>query len=218
MKPHPHLDLLLSRAYDGALAPEHLADLRKSALAEDIIREQHIRSVPPAMIGRLLGFDLPKVTSALLFPYPSVEGGFMPVIRVKLFPPQEDGEGHGFKYAQPKGSSPRVYFVRRCLREVLEGAGRLLLVEGEKKSLSLAQLGHATIGIAGVEGWHTKGDRRLLADFAPIRLRDRVVEIVPDGDYQSNENVRRAVQRLGAALAERGARARVVLLPHELPQ
>jgi hypothetical protein len=215
---NPHLEHLLSRVYDGGLAPSHRADLEKSALADAIIGEQHIRSVPPVMIGRLLGFDLPRVTSALLFPYSSVAGGFMPVVRLKLFPPQVDGEGHGFKYAQPKGSSPRVYFIRRCLRAVLEGDGRLLIVEGEKKALALAQLGHATIGIAGVEGWHVKGDRRLLADFGPIRLRDRLVELVPDGDYQTNPNVKRAVQRLGAALAERGARARVVLLPHELPQ
>lgn len=213
-----HLEMLLSRIYDGSLSPEHLADLRKSALSTEIIGEQHIRSVPPGMIGRLLGFDLPKITSALLFPYPSVDGGFMPVIRLKLFPPQVDAEGHGFKYAQPKGSRPRVYFVRRCLRDVLEGDGRLLIVEGEKKALALAQLGHACIGIAGVEAWHTKGDRRLLPDFGPIQLHDRLVEIVPDGDYRLNENVRRAIHLLGVALAERGARARVVLLPHELPQ
>jgi hypothetical protein len=215
---NPHFGLLIGKAYDGALAPDHLVDLRKSGLGDDTIREQHIRSVPPGMIGRLLGFDLPRVTSALLFPYPSVDGGFMDAIRLKLFPPQVDSEGHSFKYAQPKGSSPRVYFVRRCLRAVVGRADRLLIVEGEKKALALAQLGHAVIGIAGVEAWHVKGDRRLLADFGPIRLRDRLVEIVPDGDYQSNDNVKRAVQRLGAALAEHGARARVVLLPHELPQ
>ena len=213
-----HLEFLVGRVFDGTLAPEHLADLRKSGLTDETIAAQHIRSVPLAMIGRLLGFDVSTVTSALLLPYASVNGGFMPVVRMKLFPPQTDAEGHSFKYAQPKGSSPRVYFVRRCLHEVLHGDGRLLIIEGEKKACCFAQLGHAVIGIAGVEAWHVKGDRRLLADFDHIRLRDRLVEIVPDGDYQSNDKVRRAVQRLGAALAECGSRARVVLLPHELPQ
>jgi hypothetical protein len=66
-----------------------------------------------------------------------------------------------------------------------------------------------------VEGWHTRGDRRLLPDFGTIRLRDRLVEVVPDGDYQTNEYVKRAVDRLGTALADRGARVRVVLLPQE---
>jgi hypothetical protein len=96
---NPHLEHLLSRVFDGALAPEHLADLRKSSLGDEIIAEQHIRSVPPGMIARLLGYDLPKVTSALLFPYPSPDGGFMDTVRVKLFAPQIDSEGHGFKRA-----------------------------------------------------------------------------------------------------------------------
>lgn len=215
---NPHLALLLSRVYDGAFAPGHLEDLRKSALGDDIIREQHIRSVPPAMFRPLLGYDLPHVVSMLLFPYPGPEGGFMDAVRVKLFPPQRDAKGHAFKYAQPRGSRPRVYFVRRCLRKVLEGDERLLLVEGEKKALALAELGYACVGLAGVEGWHTKGDRRLLTDFDGIQLRNRLVEIVPDGDYQSNADVKRAVQRLGTVLADRGARVRVVLLPQASPQ
>ena len=142
----------------------------------------------------------------------------MDAVRVKLFPPQRGVKGHAFKYAQPRGSRPRVYFVRRCLRKVVEGDDRLLLVEGEKKALALAELGYACIGLAGVEGWHTKGDRRLLPDFDAIPLHHRVVEVVPDGDYRSNPHVARAVQRLGTALADRGARARVVLLPHASPQ
>ena len=42
---------------------------------------------------------------------------------------------------------------------------------------------------------------------------DRIVEVVPDGDYQDNPNVRRAITRLGEALAARGARPRAVILP-----
>jgi hypothetical protein len=212
------LEHLMSRIYDGALSLEHLRDLRKSALSDAMIREQHVRSVPPWAIGRLLGYDPPKVVSAMLLPYVSADGGFMDMVRLKLFPSQVDRDGHGFKYAQPKGSQPRLYFVRRCLRQVLRTDDRLLICEGEKKSMALAQLGYAVVGIAGVEAWHTKGDRRLLADFGLIPLRDRLAEIVPDGDYGANENVRRAIQRLGTALADRGARPRVVLLPQEQPQ
>src|SRR5262249_20104734 len=56
------LDLLLSDHY-GALAPEHRADLERSGLTSPTIAAQKIRSVPPAMIPRLLGFD-PKAVSA----------------------------------------------------------------------------------------------------------------------------------------------------------
>ncbi len=213
-----HLAHLLSRVYDGAHAPEHLADLRKSALTDETIATQFIRSVPPGMIPRLLGFDRPGIRSALLFPFRSPRGGFMDHVRVKIFPTLTDADGHSIKYLQPKGAPARLYFVAACLGEVLEGEGPLWLVEGEKKALSVAQRGLPAVGFSGVEGWHLKGDRRLLADFDAIRLRGRIVELLPDGDYHTNANVKRAVQRLGAALTMRGARPRVVLLPSELPR
>jgi hypothetical protein len=160
----------------------------------------------------------PTVQSAMLLPYRAPAGGFMDHVRVKIFPPLTDADGHAVKYLQPKGSAPRLYFVARCLRQVLEDDAPLWIVEGEKKSLAVAQLGLPAIGIAGVEGWHRRGDDRLLPDFDAIRLRDRTVEVVPDGDYQTNPDVKRAIQRFGYALDERGARPRVVLLPSWLHQ
>jgi hypothetical protein len=212
---NPHLAQLLSRAYDGALAPEHLADLRKSGLTDETIAAQFIRSVPPAMLPRLLGFDLPAVRSAMLLPFRSPAGGFMDHVRLKIFPGLTDAGGHAIKYLQPKGSAPRLYFVVSCLREAIEGNTPLWLVEGEKKALNVAQRGLPTVGFCGVEGWHAKGERRLIEDFNAIRLCGRIVEVLPDGDYKTNPNVARAIQRFGAALTTRGAQPRVVLLPSE---
>lgn len=232
---NPHFGFLLSTVYDGTLAPAHLHDLEKSGLGKDIISEQFIRSVPPTLIPKLLGFDIPAVQSAMLLPFRSSAGGFTPHIRMKIFPTIVKVEREGgarwiaeanlvpsdvkqetAKYLQPKGSMPRLYFIARCLREVIEGASPLWLVEGEKKALAVAQMGLPAIGFCGVEGWHVKGSRALIRDFESINLRDRIIEVLPDGDYQTNENVKRAVRRLGAALAERGARPRAVLLPNEL--
>jgi len=212
------LEHLLSRAFDGALAAEHAADLRKSGLTDATIAAQFIRSVPPSMIARLLGFDLPGIRSALLFPFRSPAGGFMDHVRVKIFPTLTDADGHSVKYLQRKGSSPRLYFVAACLPEVLEGDAPLWIIEGEKKALAVAQLELPAVGFCGVEGWHVRGERRLLADFDAIRLRGRIIELLPDADYRTNPNVKRAVQRLGAELVARGARPRVVLLPSELPR
>jgi hypothetical protein len=231
---NPYFEHLLSHVYDGALAPEHLADLDKSRLGQDIVAEQVIRSVPPDVIPRLI-FDRPGIRSALLFPFRSPAGGFMPHIRMKVFPTLVKVERNGrtrwiaeadrtssdikhetLKYLQPKDTPPRLYFVSRCLREVCEGTEPLWFCEGEKKALHIAQMGLPAVGFCGVELWHTKGSRDLLPDFDAIRLRDRVVEVVVDGDYQTNDHVKRAVRRLGDALAERGARPRVVLLPNEL--
>jgi hypothetical protein len=86
-------------------------------------------------------------------------------------------------------------------------------VKSEKKCLSVAQTGRPAIGIAGVEGWHERGTRTLLAEFEYVRLAGRTVDIVPDSDYRSNERVATAVQRFAAALERRGAKARIVLVP-----
>lgn len=234
---NPHLEFLLSTVYDGALAPAHREDLEKSGLGKDIIQAQFIRSVPPHLIARLLGFDIPAITSALLFPFRAPAGGFMNHIRVKVFPTlvkvtrdgmtrwiaaedraPEDAKHETVKYLQPRGSPPRLYFISTCLREVLDGDAPLWMVEGEKKALAVAQRGLPTVGFCGVEGWHATGERRLIEDFTAIRLRGRIVEVLPDGDYKTNTNVQRAIQRLGAALTAQGARPRVVLLPSDAPR
>jgi hypothetical protein len=211
-----HLGHLLSSVFDGLLAPEHRADLAKSGLTDATIAAQLIRTVPPSMSGRLLGFDLPAIRSALLFPFRSPAGGFTDLARVKVFPPLSDRDGHQVKYLQPRGSGPRVYFVGATLERVCTGDEPLWIVEGEKKALAVSQLGLPAIGICGVEGWHAGSSLELLPDFDSIRLAGRLVEVVPDGDYQYNANVTRAVRRFGNALAQRGARPRAVLLPREL--
>jgi hypothetical protein len=91
--------------------------------------------------------------------------------------------------------------------------GPLYIIEGEKKALLMAQLGFPAIGIAGVEGWHARGSRTLLPDFDVIPLKGRLIELLPDGDYQQNLNVRRAVKRFADTLCQAGARPRLMRLP-----
>jgi hypothetical protein len=80
------LALLLSDLYDGALAPPHRADLEKSGLTDATIQRQKIRSIPPDLIDRLLGFPTPQVISAYLIPFPDPRGGWMDHVRLKVFP------------------------------------------------------------------------------------------------------------------------------------
>jgi hypothetical protein len=214
---NPALELLLSRVYDGALAPEHRADLEKSGLTPETIQSHFIRSVPPAMIRPLLGFEVPPaVQSALLFPFRSPAGGFMDHTRVKIFPALTDAAGHATKYLGPKGAAPRLFLPIPTMAAVLNGDGPVWLVEGVKKSLAVAQLGLAAVGFEGIEGWHVRGSRELLTDFTVIPLRDRTIELLPDGDWQHNLNVERGVMRFATALRLRGARPRLVVLPDRL--
>ena len=212
---NPHLELLLSPVYSGTLHPLHLADLRKSTLTDATIQAQGIRSVPPSMIQHLLGFNPSSVTSALLFPFPDPAGGWLDHVRMKIFPPQmakKKGEST-VKYLQPKASGVRLYFPRATMKAVCAPDGPLYLVEGEKKALAVAQGGLPAVGICGVEGWHTKGADTLLSDFDVIPLEGRRVRVIPDGDVETNEMVRYAVERLGNTLAARGALPELVHLP-----
>jgi len=208
--------MLLSTIYQGSLCEEHRRDLEKSGIKEATIHLHRIMSVPPMEIHHLLGFDTPQVESAMLIPFPHPGGGFMDHVRVKVFPPFKDRKGGSIKYLQPKGSGVRLYFPIMVQEEVCRGAAPLYLVEGEKKALAVAQLGLPAVGFCGIEGWHRTRSRDLLPDFDLIHLRDRIVELVPDGDWRINPFVRKGVERFALELQAHGSRPRKVILPEAL--
>jgi hypothetical protein len=214
---NPNLDFLLSAVYDDCLAPEHRADLYKSSLTDETIALQKIRTVPPHMIDQLLGFPAPQVTSAYLIPFLDPRGGWMDRwmdhVRMKVFPTFTTDKGTT-KYLQPKRSGVRIYFPLATLDAVLRSADPLYICEGDKKALSVAQLGLPAIGICGVEGWHLAGAHALHPDLDDVGLHGRTVNLVIDADVRTNENVHRAVHRLVAALGARGVgEARLVIIP-----
>jgi hypothetical protein len=205
-----HIEFLVYRP--GRLAAEHLADLRRSGLTDETIAVQRFRTVPPGIIAQLLGYDRPRIVSAYLIPFPDPGGGFMHHFRLKIFPTLHEDSGT-VKYQQPRGSGVRIFYPLATLAAVLDSTEPLWLVEGEKKSLAVAQLGFPAIGICGIEGWHVRSAAALHPDFDAVRLLGRVVKLVPDGDWQANDHVATAVDRLADALTERGAIPHLVVLP-----
>jgi Domain of unknown function (DUF3854) len=211
-----HLDFLLSAIYDSTRVghPAHLADLRKSGLTDETLRRQKITDVPPSMIDVLLGFATPKVMTAYVIPFADPRGGWLDHVRMKVFPSITTEHGM-IKYLQPRRSGVRIYFPLVTLDAVLRSAEPLYIVEGEKKALSVAQLGLPAIGICGIEGWHLAGARDLHPDLDDVGLINRLVNVIPDGDVRVNAAIQHAVTRLGQALRARGANARMVLVPPE---
>jgi len=212
---NPHYEFLLSPLYDAHRLDHrvHVEDLCKSGLTDATVRLQRISDVPPHMINLLLGFSTPRVTSAYLIPFPDPRGGWIDHVRMKIFPPDTSKKGGTTKYLQPKNSGQRIFFPLATLDAVLHSTEPLYLVEGEKKALSVAQLGLPTIGICGIEGWHAAGARDLHRDLDHVALRGRVVNVIPDSDVRTNAAVNRAVQGLAQALGARGAHAKLVLVP-----
>jgi hypothetical protein len=221
---NPHFESLLSSAFARRpretlscyLHKPHLEDLERSGLGMETIDRQRLRDVPPGMISPLLGFDVPQVTSALLFPFTDPAGGFMNHIRMKVFPSITTKQGNTIKYLQPAKTGSRLYFVVSVLDQACHSDAPTYFAEGEKKAACIAQhLDLPVVGFCGIENWHAGGSSELLDDFRHIRLKGRVVRLVPDGDVQTNPNVRRGAMRFAQALSRRGARVELVTLPVE---
>jgi hypothetical protein len=211
-----YLELLLSRLYDvNPLDATHRADLYRSGLTDQTIALQKFRTVPPDMIDRILGFRTSekRIISAYLLPYADPGGGWMmDYPRMKIFPTLQTKKGT-LKYLQSRGSGSRLFFPLATLDRVLHDAEPIWLIEGEKKAAAVAQLGLPAIGFAGIEGWHLGGSKDLLPDFGVVPLKDRTVELVPDGDVATNLAVERGAARLARALEGAGACVRLVRLP-----
>ena len=224
------LAFLLSSAYDGALAPEHWEDLQKSGLTEAVVRMHKIRSVPPGMINALAGFNVEAVRSACLFPFPDPAGGWLDYVKMKVFgndtaPRELRGDnvedsrarwrynGGLRKYIVRRKAHPHLYIPIPTMAQALEGTAPLWLCEGMKKALAVAQLGQPVVGIESAWTWHTKGSRALLPDFGAVRLRGRVVEVLPDSDVDTKPLIHSSMRQLADALRAVGARPRLVRLP-----
>jgi len=120
------------------------------------------------------------------------------------------------KYLVRRQSTPRLYFPIPTMQQALQGTEPLWLIEGMKKSLSVMQLGLPAIGMESAWSWHVKDSRALLSDFSFIRMKDRIVEIVPDSDVGTNPMIARSMRQLADALRAAGARPRLVRLPREV--
>lgn len=195
-----------------SLHPLHLEDLKRSGLSDETILRAGIRSVPPAEIKKLLGFEPQKLISAYLIPYPNTRGFF----RLRCF--YEDGYS-GAKYLQRKESGSHLYIPPSLDVSILRNSEiPLYVTEGEKKALKACQEGLPCVAVAGLWNW-SDGSGELISDFDHIELKGRTTFLVPDNDWLLpnkhgySKNLTQAVQRLALKLIERGAEVYLVELP-----
>lgn len=161
-------------------------------------------------------------TPALVFPY-WIPGEQDPALfRVKPKRPlvfqRPDGTTELRKYVQPKGEGVRLYFPAglKAERRRRDVNLRLLVTEGEKKTLAAEAAGFACVGLSGVSCWSAKkGRKRVLhPDWDLLSLRGRHVYVVFDSDSRTNlRGVRREEKKLAQALLGAGAIVYVVRLP-----
>ena len=205
-----------SQVFDQAtgLLPHHLADLRRSGLTDETIVAAAIRS--EQCHQRLAGILNRKSWSrkcggAMVFPFVD-DSGAVVLQRVKPDnPPKINGKPA--KYLSPTDAGIRLY-VPPAARSALTNTDQPLIIgEGEKKSLAGTQAGFPTVGLCGVDCWHSRRSSALLPDLDRIAWNGRTVYIAFDSDAAENENVQVNERLLATALAQRGASVRIVRFP-----
>jgi hypothetical protein len=130
------------------------------------------------------------------------------------------GKGEPRKYSQRPDTLPHPYFAKVGDWPAVANDPRkpLYITEAEKNALLACNFGFPTIGLGGVDGYHSKKKGiSFLAELAAINWKGRIVYVLFDNDSKSTaqRNVRRATATLVKELQDRGAIVRVVKLPRE---
>ncbi len=198
------------------LAPEHIEDLKKSGLTDEIILKAGIKSVRPADITKKLGFSIPDIVSMYEIPYPQCDFS-----RFRVFYNSQNAKKP--KYLQKRNTGNRLYIPYYFIsydktEQILKNTEiEIYITEGEKKALKAIQEGLFCIGLAGLWNWcNKKGE--LIADFDRINFKDRKVYIIPDNDWLNpdvhgyRKNLQKAVFRFCEKLSKLNAKVEVILL------
>ena len=198
----------------NALAPDHLADLRRSGLSDGVIGKLQFEAVPPGEI------KIQGATSAYRIPYFMIDGSKNCFERWRLFPVVTHRDGSSQKYHQAPGTVPQLYLPPLCSWAIVaKSSDSLILAEGEKKAAAACARGQFAIGVSGVWCWRQRlesGERIEIPTFHEFLWRGRTVEVVPDSDAWRTEKQRDILHgfyALGQMLNSLGASLQLVKLP-----
>jgi hypothetical protein len=202
--------------HSPTLAERHRDELRASGLTDETIDRSGIYSAPGPEIATLLGWNGNFMGAGFVIPFGE---GYS---RVKLDNPRHTCDAKVIKYESPRKKANRAYFALDFDRTCKAG-GPIVVTEGEKKALAIAQLGFAVIGLVGVWGWQQKrcktdagrafGKRELIGDLDRMEWAGVSVIIIFDSDAAENPMVRLAECRLAEVLQSKGAVVRIARIP-----
>jgi hypothetical protein len=159
-------------------------------------------------VKTILNNGLHTQNGALVIPYRHISGEVNGFARQRPHNPRCDTRGRPIKYEQPANTPSRAYFPKEAIEKLKKGGERLLITEGEKKALAIAQLGYAVAGIGGIYCGCKKGSDELIPDLADLPLQDREVYIVFDYDpeEETRNNSTIAARKLARALEREGVK------------
>jgi hypothetical protein len=201
------------------LLPHHRRMLEAdSAIAPEVIAERGWFSVTEGKDLEPLGFGRTlRYAPTLAVPIHGVIPGEPPWY---MHRPDETPikEGRPRKYLIPSGRKLSLDVHPRARPHLADPQWPLFITEGPKKVDALLSAGaRAVVGLVGVwtfRGTNSHGGKTWLPDWEWVALKDgRQVYVVYDSDVMIKEEVRAALDRIGAALSRIGARVAFVYLP-----
>jgi hypothetical protein len=195
------------------LTQAHQGKLIESAIDPEVALERGYASVAPGD-PRLRPFAEYQRATGILMPVrpPDGSNGLYQLRRDydRLIRDRSGGKDRQAKYELPTGQAHRLDMHPRAQRWKDNPGVTLWVTEGIKKGDALVSLGRCAVALGGV--WCFR--KECIPDWDLIALRGRVVVIVFDSDAETNPSVAAARDALAAFLTERGARVRIVRLPH----
>jgi len=210
--PHPYSD-------DAPqLLTVHFDHLRQSAITVEVIKARGYSTAMGKQVLKEAGFSKAQQrTPGILIPLYGVSGSIIGHQYRPDSPREDKRRGRSIKYENPTGSSVHLDVPPVCTCMLSDPKIPLWFTEGIKKVDSLASVGACAVGLIGVWGFKGKnllGGTTVLADFDYIALKGRDCYLVFDSDYESNPQVRQALNRLAEHLKRRGAKVHIVQLPN----
>jgi hypothetical protein len=197
--------------HTGRLSPPHRRMLlEESGISAGVVAERGYRTVKSR--AELLAFPMWQRRLGLLLPVYSPDGQST-TAQLRPDRPRRDKNGKAIKYDTPSGSRALLDVHPRMLSKIgdEEKGEALWITEGIKKGDSLSSRGRCTISLIGV--WNFQRNGELLPCWDHVVLAGRRVYVIFDSDVMVKPEVQLALERLVAALEDRGAEVLVVYLP-----
>jgi len=201
------------------------SEFRASGISDPMLQRAGVHAVDGREVSVILGWQ-PRAASwgsGWAIPFRDLDGADTGYQRIKLDSPRTNQKGKSIKYESPKGAANRAYFPPGLGSLMSDASQPILITEGEKKALSAAQLGFATIGLVGVWGWQDRrlrrssgtasGPRRAIPDLARFQWTGRRVYLIFDSDAIQSVPIQAAERELACVLTGYGASVSIVRLP-----
>lgn len=209
---------------DTGLLVFHQQLLRASAIADDVIAERGYQSISRPTAGdgssrdRLKRLGIPAWARdedarfpGLLIPLWRATGEQIAWQYRPDRPPKDPKTGRIRKYASPAGRASVLDVHPRHRSAITDPTVPLWITEGVKKADSLTSQGLCAIALSGV--WNWRSSLGSLGDWEDVQLRGRWVIICYDSDVRGNQQVGRAMERLGRWLKSKGAAQVTYVVP-----